>query len=265
MGVSREGHFWGIQIRRGVTSGMVYAVLLGFVLYPIVRLFLMAFRVEKRGEPVVWTLKNFANIPTDPGIVSALTHTLILCTEATILAATLGILLAWLTARTDLRFKKFLEPLNMVPFYLSNLVGVIAWEILAAPRAGLLNHIAQQVFGFSFPPFNIYSLTGMAIVLGLHQAPFVYLFTVGSLYNMDPSLEDAGRVHGASNAFTVLRITLPLAAPAIISASILVFVMAAGVFGVPLMLGGLNEFTPYPRLSGRILIPIQLTIMWLRH
>ena len=54
----------------------------------------------------------------------------------------------------------------MVPFYLSNLVGAIAWEILAAPRSGLLNIIAQQVFGLSFPPLNIYSLPGMAIVGG---------------------------------------------------------------------------------------------------
>ncbi len=238
MDVAKDGYWGGIKVRRAVTSGTIYFVLLAFVLYPVVRLFLMAFRIEKPGEPGFWTLKNFTNIPTDPGIVQALTNTFILSAEATLLATTLGVLLAWLTARTDLKFKKILEPLNMVPFYLSNLVGAIAWEILAAPRAGLLNHFAQEGLGLSFPPFNIYSLFGMAIVVGLHQAPYVYLFTVGSLYNMDPALEDAGRVSGATNAFTMLRITLPLAAPAIISAAILVFVMAAGVFAVPLMLGG---------------------------
>jgi iron(III) transport system permease protein len=227
-----------LQIKRTAMSGMIYFILVAVILYPILRLFLTAFQIEKSGHPAVWSLANFINIPADPGLVSALNNTLIISIEATVLATTLGVLLAWLVARTDLRFKRFLEPLNMIPFYLSNLVGAIAWEMLATPRSGLLNIVAQQVLGLPFPPFNIYSITGMAIVVGLHQVPFVYLFTVGSLHNMDPALEEAGRVSGASNASTMLRITLPLAAPAIISAAILVFVLAASIFAVPLMLGG---------------------------
>jgi iron(III) transport system permease protein len=231
--------FWGrLQVRRTAMSGVIYFILVAVIMYPILRLFLSAFQIEKSGQPRVWTLANFVNIFVDPGVVSALKNTLILSIEATLLATTLGVLLAWLVARTDLRFKRFLEPVNMIPFYLSNLVGAIAWEMLATPRSGLLNIIAQQVLGLPFPPFNIYSLTGMAIVVGLHQVPFVYLFTLGSLSNMDPALEEAGRVSGASNASTMLRITLPLAAPAIMSAAILVFVLAASTFAVPLMLGG---------------------------
>jgi iron(III) transport system permease protein len=74
-------------------------------------------------------------------------------------------------------------------------------------------------------------------VLGLFYAPYVYLFTLGSLQSMDASLEDAARMSGASKLQTALRITLPLSAPAILSACILVFVTAAGIFGVPLVLG----------------------------
>lgn len=233
-----HGYFRGLRIKRAATSVMVYFVLVAVILYPILQLFLSGFRIDKPDQSSVWTLANFIDLLENPGIFRTLLNTLIVCAEATVLATLLGVLLAWLVARTDLRFKRFLEPINMVPFYLSNLVGAISWEVLAAPRSGLLNIVAQQVFGFSSPPFNIYTLTGMSLVVGLHQTPFVYLFTVGSLHNMDPALEDAGRVSGASNASTMLRITLPLAAPAILSASILVFVLAASTFAVPLMLGG---------------------------
>jgi iron(III) transport system permease protein len=90
---------------------------------------------------------------------------------------------------------------------------------------------------FSEPPFNIYSVYGIALVLGLFYTPYVYLFTLGSLQSMDASLEDSARMSGASKFQTAIRITLPLSAPAILSACILVFVTAAGIFGVPLVLG----------------------------
>lgn len=146
--------------------------------------------------------------------------------------------LAWFVARTDIPYKKALEPLNLLPFYLSSLVGALSWEVLAAPRTGILNQLVVEIFGFSVPPFNIYSITGMGLVLGLYYTPYVYLFTLGSIQNMDPALEEAGRVSGASILPTMLRITLPLSGPAIISASILVFILTASIFGVPLVLGG---------------------------
>jgi iron(III) transport system permease protein len=77
----------------------------------------------------------------------------------------------------------------------------------------------------------------MVVVLSLFYTPYVYLFTLGSLQSMDPALEDAARISGASILQTAVRVTLPLSAPAILSASILVFVTSAGVFGVPLLLG----------------------------
>jgi iron(III) transport system permease protein len=125
-----------------------------------------------------------------------------------------------------------------VPFYLSSLVGALSWEVLAAPKSGILNILAEKFLGLATPPVNIYSLTGMSLVLGLFYAPYVYLFTIGSFQNMDPSMEDASRVSGASTLQTMLRITFPLVSPAILSACILVFVLTGSTFAVPLVLGG---------------------------
>src|SRR5690606_21502924 len=68
--------------------------------------------------------------------------------------------------------------------------------------------------------------------------PYIYIFTLNSRQSMDPALEEAARASGASHLQTALRVTLPLASPAILSAGMLVFVTAAGIFGVPLLLGG---------------------------
>jgi len=162
-------------------------------------------------------------------------NTLIVSVLTVVMAAGIGVTLAWLIARSDMPGKRILDPLNMLPFYLSSVVGALSWQVIAAPRSGLINNLLAPWFGG--PTFNIYSVGGISLVLGLFYAPYVYLFTLGSLQSMDASLEDAARMSGASKFQTAIRITLPLSAPAILSACILVFVTAAGIFGVPLVLG----------------------------
>ena len=76
----------------------------------------------------------------------------------------------------------------------------------------------------------------MIWVTGIFFAPLVYLFVVGSLRRMDPSLEDSARTTGAGLLRTTLTVTLPLVAPGILSGAIIVFVTSAGEFGVPFKL-----------------------------
>ena len=235
LGIKGSG---GFKLKQLLTVGTAYTILSALVLVPIGGLFLSAFRIDAIGKPSIWTLTNFSTVLFSRGFIKAFKVTIIISVEAVILATIVGVLLAWLIARTDIPHKKILEPLNLVPFYLSSLVGALSWEILAAPKSGILNLIFTEWLGLASPPLNIYSVTGMGLVLGLFYVPYVYLFTIGSLQNMDPALEEAGRVSGASTLSTMMRITLPLAGPAILSASILVFVLTASIFAVPLVLGG---------------------------
>ena len=148
----------------------------------------------------------------------------------------LGVTLAWLVARTDMPFKRVLDPLNMIPFYLSSVVGALSWQIISSPKTGPAEPVARAAVRPG-AVLTIYSVGGIALVLGLFYTPYVYLFTLGSLQSMDPSLEEASRMSGASILKTALRVTLPLSAPAILSACLLVFVTCAGIFGVPMVLG----------------------------
>ncbi len=230
------------KLKENVTIWLVYGILALAIIYPIGQLFLSSFRIDRIGRASVWTLTNFSNLFGSRAFIFALKNTVIISLQSVILATTVGVFLAWLIARTDMPFKKILEPLNMLPFYLSSLVGAISWELLAAPKMGLLNQLVRPMLDLSSPPFNIYSISGISLVLGLFYTPFIYLFTVGNLQNMDPSLEEAARTSGASIGYTMFRVTLPLVAPAILSGSILVFVTTAGIFGVPLLLGSPGRF-----------------------
>ena len=205
------------------------------VLYPLLLLAISVFRIDVFGEESRWTLSNLAYL-TSPGVLRVAWNSLIVSVGATLLAAVFGIGLAWINARTNTPLRRWLEPLNLVPFFLSPYVGAIAWIYLTAPRSGLLNNLLRQ-FGITNDPLSPYGYLGMIWVLGLFFSPFMYLFVVAPLRRMDASLEEAARTAGCGLWEMTRRVTLPLALPGILSGAIIVFVSSAGEFGVPLALG----------------------------
>lgn len=219
----------------------LYAVLGSVILYPLYLVGQAA--VTQRGG---FSLLKLQAVFRSPSVRAAVGNTLAIGLASVVIAGVIGVALAWLIGRTDMPLKRVLDPLNMVPFYLSSVVGALSWQVVASPRTGLLNVALAPLLGAG--AFNIYSLGGIALVLGLYYAPFVYLFTLGSLQAMDASLEEAARMSGASALKTALRVTLPLAAPAILSALLLVFVTSMGIFGVPQVLGVPGRIQTLPTL-----------------
>jgi iron(III) transport system permease protein len=223
----------GIPVFRGhglLVVAVIYAGLAITVIYP-----LLAVLIQSFSEGAGLSVDKVREVFSSASILEAVWNTLVVSILTVVLAAGIGVTLAWLIARSNMPLKRLLDPLNMIPFYLSSVVGALSWQVIAAPRSGLVNNLLAPILGEA--PFNIYTVGGISLVLGLFYAPYVYLFTLGSLQSMDASLEDAARMSGASKLQTAIRITLPLSAPAILSACILVFVTAAGIFGVPLVLG----------------------------
>lgn len=224
-----------------LVTSIVGLVIAAAVLLPLCTLTVNSFLVlDDLGFDTAWGLDNYPEIFRDRIIRKAFFNTLIISTGTTILATCLGVTLAWLNARTNCPWREQLEPFNLIPFFLSPFVGAIAWHNLAAPRVGLLNNLARSLLGVEGHLFNVDTIYGIIWVTGIFFTPLVYLFTVGSLRRMDPSLEDSARTTGASLLRTTLTITLPLITPAILSGAIIVFVTTAGEFGVPFKLG-----TPY--------------------
>ncbi len=231
----------GLFTQERIATTFVSLVVAIAVILPLITLVVSSFLVlDDLGFDTEWGLENYRELFGDRLIRKAFVNTLMISSGTTILATFLGVSLAWINARTNCPWRESLEPFNLIPFFMSPFVGAIAWHNLASPKVGLLNNLARSLFGIEGHILNVDNIYGIIWVTGIFFTPLVYLFVIGSLRRMDPSLEDSARTTGAGLITTTMRITLPLVTPAILSGAIIVFVTSAGEFGVPFKLG-----TPY--------------------
>ena len=228
----------GLLTQETITTLVVSVVVGAAVLLPLFTLVVSSFEVmDADGFGTTWGFANYTSVFNDRVIRQAFINTLLISSGTTILATFLGVSLAWINARTNCPWRDQLEPYNLIPFFLSPFVGAIAWHNLAAPKVGLLNSWARDYLGIHGYLLNVDNIYGVIWVTAIFFTPLVYLFVVGSLRRMDPSLEDSARTTGAGLLHTTTTVTLPLVAPAILSGAIIVFVTSAGEFGVPFKLG----------------------------
>ena len=219
------------------TPGLAVAVGLILAVVPVATTVLRSLMVD--GADVL-SFINYQKLFADPRAHVAARNTLVIGVCVTIASGLLGFLLAWIVSRTDIPGRKSFELLNLVPFFTSPYVGAMAWQYLTAPNSGLLVHLARNWLGVDLSFLRINSVSGVIFVLVLFYTPFIYLFVIGPLRNLNGALEDAARVHGLGFIDTMRRVTLPLLAPALLSGAIVVFVTSAGLFDVPVILA-----TPY--------------------
>jgi len=113
----------------------------------------------------------------------------------------------------------------------------LAWLLLLHPRIGVLNRMAMQLFGMPAAPLNIETMAGMGFVNGLTLAPLAFIMIGIVLRSMNPSLEEAASMGGANAPQILRRITLPLAWPGVLAASIYIYMIGFASFDVPAILG----------------------------
>jgi iron(III) transport system permease protein len=220
-------------------SAGLMVILTFLVLYPVVMLLLGALT---NTNPVVdgfgvfdLSVKNFGEVLANPNVHAALINSLVACTGGTALAVIIGLTFSWVVVRTDTPGKGFIAATSMLPLFVPPLVAAVAWSILASPKTGLLNTMLNTM-GIEWR-FNAYTMPGLIVIFGIYYAPYVYMFTASALRNMDPSLEEAAEVSGASTVRTMFTVTFPLIAPAILSGMLLSFIVMLGIYGIPAVLG----------------------------
>src|SRR5215831_12242187 len=233
--------FWnrlsGAMTAEAITCAGATVLLLWLVLYPLLMLLIGSLRTDLPLRPGAFTLANFASLFANPENLEAIVNTLVSSAFATVVAVAMGVSLAWVTSRTDTPGRRFFDNAFVIPYYLSPFIGAIAWTLLANPRIGFINNFFTEALGFEDAPINIYSVAGLVFVMALYYSPIVFLFVAGALRSMDPALEEASRVHGVGAFGTTIRVTLPVVAPAVTSSALLVFLNAAGQFGIPAVIG----------------------------
>ena len=167
----------------------------------------------------------------------ALTNTVQLSLMVMVASVIITFPLAWLVGRTDLPGKKTYRTLLVASYMIPPYVGAIAWVQLLNPSVGYLNQILKWMFQLQKAPFDIYTFGGLAWVLTLFYSPFAFITISRAMEKMDPTLEEAARVSGASPLRTLVDVTLPLMAPSILAGGLLVFIAAGSCFGIPAIVG----------------------------
>ena len=227
------------RVWTGLWVGSLLAILGFLVVYPVLMLLLGALTDT---NPVVdgfslrhLSVTNFLTVLVNPNVAEALLNTLIACGGGTAIAVAIGLLFSWIVVRTNTPFKGFIAAASILPLFAPPLVAGVAWTILGSPKTGLINTMFKWI-GLDWH-VDFYSLWGLVFVFGIYYAPYVYMFTSSALRNMDPSLEEAAEISGASALATLFSVTFPLIMPAIVSGMLLSFIVMLGIYGIPAVLG----------------------------
>jgi iron(III) transport system permease protein len=205
------------------------------VLYPVFYLLQAALDVgdPQTRPPTAYGLDNFAALLNYPQIML---NTLVVSLAATLMALIIGLVMAWILTRTNVPGRRIFEQLMAVPYYLTPLLGALAWSMLGSPESGFINEYWRALGGGGHL-IDINTPYGIAWVMALFEGSVAFVMIGAVMKSMDPSLEEASQVIGAGRLRTLLRVTLPLVLPGVLGAAIFVFAEMLGSFAVALVLG----------------------------
>lgn len=229
---------WASMIRGAINPTTLVALLLALILIflvanPLFQLVKYSFTRSSDGS---LTFANYVTAFGRPRYVQALINTLELASVATAICGAIAVPLAWAVSRTNMPGRGFVHIMVMASFLIPPFVGAIGWILLGGPNSGWVNRAWMAVTGASSGPINVFTFSGLAFVTALYSFPLIYVFTKSALDMISTELEEAAAILGAGPTQITLRVTLPLALPAIIGSSTLVFLEILGLYGTPALI-----------------------------
>ncbi|HRD76853.1 MAG TPA: iron ABC transporter permease [Hyphomicrobiaceae bacterium] len=209
---------------------IAFAILLAvIVINPILRLVWESVATESGGI----TFDHYLGAYGRWRYIQSLLNTLVMGLGTATLATLIGVPLAWACVRTDMPGRGFIKLCVLAAFIIPPYLAAVGWVLLAGPNAGWLNRGWMWLTGAKTGIFNIYSVWGLIVVMGLHLFFFIFVFTSSALELVSSEMEDAANILGAGPVKTAFRVTLPLIMPAILGGFIIIFLQSIALFGVP--------------------------------
>jgi iron(III) transport system permease protein len=210
------------------------------VLYPIFFLVQASLSVgdPQARPPEAYGLGNFADLPRYSHIFG---NTVTVAVAATVMAVLFGFVMGWILTRTNVPGRAALEQLMALPYYVTPLMGALAWSLIGSPSGGFLNQVWRALGGEGHL-IDVTTPYGIAWVMALFEGSVAFVMIGAVMKSMDPALEEASQVLGAGRLRTMLRITLPLVLPGVLGAAIFVFAEMLGSFSAALVLGLPSRF-----------------------
>lgn len=191
-----------------------------------------------------FTFKYITEFFNSPKRLRAAANSLLVALGVAVLSVLIGAPLALGVARTRMRFKTLVRATMVISLVTPEFLLALAYITLAGPNAGFFNQFIRQGLGIGEGPgpLNIFSIWGLIFTALPHGVSFVFLTLVPALKNIDPALDEAARVQGATAMRAIWRILIPLMRPALLSGALLAFAGSLAMYGPPHMLG-LNVLT----------------------
>ena len=220
--------FLGIHLIN-IFAGALFTLLAIFLLYPIFSILIMSLRGDEG-----FTLEFYKEFFSYNFYYWSLFNTLILGTVTMVILVVVGFCFAYLTTRGPFWLRKPLKIVALLPLAAPPYIFAISLITLLG-RNGFINNLLNL-------NFNIYSWTGVIAAQCLAFLPLSFMMIENVLNSLNPSLEETASDMGASEFRIIRSITIPLSAPGLLKAALLVFVMTIAEFGNPAILGGRTPF-----------------------
>jgi iron(III) transport system permease protein len=211
---------------------LIWAFLLLFLVYPVLRIFYDAFS-DDAGR---LTVANFVEFARDQFYLRSLWNSLLLGVGTVIATSVLGFAIAFLLVRYDFVGRNLFGYLTLIPIISPPLVGVLGFTFILG-RAGTVNVLLMDWLDLLKPVNFVYGVHGVLLVETLHLFPMITLNVVDALGKIDPALEEAAESVGARGWRKLRTITLPLTTPGYVAGALLVFIWTFSDFTTPLVLG----------------------------
>ena len=189
------------------------------------------------GTDAQWTLQNYVRAYGSPHIYRAAFNSVAFAVMAGIISFVIGCYLAWVTERTNTPFKGLIYVSVLIPFLVPGILTTISWVFLLSPNIGLINKVAQALFGLEAPPFNIYTFAGMVWTFGIDHVTLPFLLMAAAFRAMDPTLEEAASLARLGALRRFYHINLKIMFPSILATCLLLFVRGIETFEAPAVIG----------------------------
>ncbi|MEK4486174.1 iron ABC transporter permease [Psychrobacillus sp. FSL H8-0484] len=209
----------------------LFLILLGYVIFPFYQTFIQSF-VE---GSALSNYRRFFSLESTANL-EALWTSVYISVLSVITCAIVGVAMAFLLERYEFPGRKILSILVLVPMALPPLVGVLSFTFLYG-ESGIIPRGIQHILNLEEVPFALKGVWGVIVVHTFTMYTYFYLTASAAIKGLDPSLEEASTILGASKWTTWRRVVLPMLTPSLVAAALLVFMIAMASYTAPLIFG----------------------------
>lgn len=219
--------------RRDVWLLISIVILCLYALFSIYPLF-MVLRNAVVSESGAFTLSHFVKFFSKRYYISTMANSFALSVSVTAFSLLLGLPLAYFYNLYEIKGARVLQIFIILCSMSAPFVGAYSW-ILLLGRNGVITNLFKNLLGVTIP--SIYGFHGIVLVLCSQMFPLVFLYVSGALRNVDNTLLEASENMGCSGAKRFFTVVIPLCAPSVIAAMLMVFMRAFADFGTPMFIG----------------------------